>query len=115
MPEIPAIRYRPAGRSLQLRYGPLAESDQFKRKHQPTASLARHGGFPLQKCAADSSSRGTNGAADQETALLAEGVEVGRGSLGERTVDFSSYGWFPEILPSDADDEQQQQQESMNA
>ncbi|EMF11412.1 MGMT family protein [Sphaerulina musiva SO2202] len=61
------------------------------------------------------SQRGTNGAADQETALLAEGVEVGRGSLGERTVDFSSYGWFPEILPSDADDEQQQQQESMNA
>lgn len=53
VPEIPALRYRPAGRSLQLRYGPLAESDQFKRKHQPTASLARHGGFPLQKCAAD--------------------------------------------------------------
>ena len=49
--------------------------------------------------------RGVGGAARQETALLAEGVEVGRGSLGERTVDFSIYGWFPHRLPSDEEDE----------
>lgn len=24
-----------------------------------------------------------------------------RGSLGERTVDFAVYGWFPHSLPSD--------------
>ena len=45
--------------------------------------------------------RGVGGAARQETALLAEGVEVGRGNLGERTVDFSVYGWFPDRLPLD--------------
>ncbi|KAI5360764.1 Putative methylated-DNA-[protein]-cysteine S-methyltransferase, DNA binding protein [Septoria linicola] len=46
---------------------------------------------------------GANGAATQETALLAEGVEVGRGSLGERTVDFSTFGWFPNVLPSEGE------------
>ena len=49
--------------------------------------------------------RGANGAARQETALTAEGVEVNRGDLGERTVDFSQYGWFPDRLPSEEDQE----------
>lgn len=46
--------------------------------------------------------RGANGAANQETVLGQEGVQIGRGSLGERTVDFSVYGWFPNELPSQA-------------
>lgn len=45
--------------------------------------------------------RGPNGAARQEAALRREGVEVGRGQLGERTIDFSEYGWFPDRLPSE--------------
>lgn len=55
--------------------------------------------------------RGTNGAAHHETALVQEGVQVDRGNLGERTVDFKVYGWFPNELPSreaedaEADDE----------
>jgi hypothetical protein len=55
--------------------------------------------------------RGTNGAAHHETALVQEGVQVDRGNLGERTVDFRIYGWFPNELPSreaedaEADDE----------
>ena len=55
--------------------------------------------------------RGTNGAAHHETALVQEGVQVDRGNLGERTVDFKIYGWFPNELPSretedaEADDE----------
>ena len=44
--------------------------------------------------------RGVNGAARQEAALAAEGVAVSRGTLGERTVDFGTYGWFPDELPS---------------
>lgn len=44
--------------------------------------------------------RGTNGAANHETVLAQEGVEITRGSLGERTVDFRVYGWFPNELPS---------------
>ena len=49
--------------------------------------------------------RGAGGAARQEVALTAEGVEVGRGNLGERTVDFAIYGWFPNHLPSEDTDE----------
>ena len=48
------------------------------------------------------------GAARQETVLVQEGVEVGRGSLGERTVDFAVYGWFPHQLPTDAADEDEE-------
>jgi methylated-DNA-protein-cysteine methyltransferase-like protein len=44
--------------------------------------------------------RGVNGAANHETALAQEGVQVDRGSLGERSVDFRVYGWFPDELPS---------------
>jgi len=42
--------------------------------------------------------RGVNGASNQAEALRAEGVEVDRGSLGEYTVDFQQYGWFPDSL-----------------
>lgn len=45
-------------------------------------------------------SRGANGAARHENALIQEGVQVDHGSLGERTVDFRVYGWFPDRLPS---------------
>lgn len=62
----------------------------------------------LLKCT-DIQRRGVGGAARQETALLAEGVEVGRGSLGERTVDFSTYGWFPERLPSEGNEEEEEE------
>jgi len=51
------------------------------------------------------SPRGVGGAAGQEAALAQEGVQVGRGSLGERTVDFATYGWFPSRLPSDEAEE----------
>lgn len=44
--------------------------------------------------------RGANGAANHETVLTQEGVQVERGNLGERTVDFRVYGWFPNQLPS---------------
>jgi len=44
--------------------------------------------------------RGTNGAAHHETVLVQEGVQVDRGNLGERIVDFKVYGWFPNELPS---------------
>ncbi|SMY21004.1 unnamed protein product [Zymoseptoria tritici ST99CH_1A5] len=46
------------------------------------------------------SNRGANGAARQQTALESEGVTVGRGNMGERTVDFAEFGWFPDVLPS---------------
>ena len=47
--------------------------------------------------------RGPSGASRQAAALRAEGVEVTQGAMGEFTIDFQSYGWFPSILPSEAD------------
>lgn len=43
-----------------------------------------------------------SGARNQAAALRAEGVEVKTGALGELSVDFGEYGWFPEELPSEA-------------
>lgn len=47
------------------------------------------------------------GTQNQAAALRAEGVTVETGALGELIVDFAEYGWFPDILPSEAgqDDE----------
>ncbi|KAI9747085.1 MAG: hypothetical protein M1815_004635 [Lichina confinis] len=42
-----------------------------------------------------------SGAARHAEALRAEDVEVERGNLGELTVDFGAYGWFPKVLPSE--------------
>ncbi len=47
-------------------------------------------------------SRGRGGAARQATVLCGEGVSVGTGHLGELTVDFGTFGWFPVSLPSEA-------------
>lgn len=39
----------------------------------------------------------------QAELLRDEGVEVHRGGLGELSVDLEEYGWFPSILPSEAE------------
>ncbi|KAF7552916.1 hypothetical protein G7Z17_g3959 [Cylindrodendrum hubeiense] len=41
---------------------------------------------------------------NQAAALRAEGVEVSTSAMGELSVDFSEYGWFPDELPSEAND-----------
>jgi methylated-DNA-protein-cysteine methyltransferase related protein len=46
--------------------------------------------------------RGPGGASRQAEALRSEGVQVDEGSMGEFTVDLSQYGWFPDLLPSEA-------------
>ncbi|KAM0815360.1 hypothetical protein AB5N19_01154 [Seiridium cardinale] len=46
-----------------------------------------------------------SGARNQADALQAEGVVVSTGSLGELTVNFADFGWFPRSLPSEEDDE----------
>ncbi|PSN67450.1 DNA binding methylated-DNA--cysteine S-methyltransferase [Corynespora cassiicola Philippines] len=48
------------------------------------------------------SPRGPSGAGRQATALRREGVQVGQGAMGEYTIDLSEYGWFPDVLPSEA-------------
>ncbi|KZF21231.1 DNA binding methylated-DNA--cysteine S-methyltransferase [Xylona heveae TC161] len=80
-------------------------------KHLPSSErsdLAFHeGNVPWQRVinAKGIISPRASGASRQAAALRREGVEVGRGSLGEFTVDFSRYGWFPSVLPSEAAEE----------
>ncbi len=46
--------------------------------------------------------RGTaSGAAGQAAALRLEGVRIDQGNMGEFMVDFATYGWFPDVLPSE--------------
>jgi len=48
-----------------------------------------------------------SGARNQAVALRAEGVTVTTDALGELSVDFAKYGWFPKVLPSEEADEEQ--------
>lgn len=50
----------------------------------------------------DMSHRGPGGARRQAAFLRREGVIVGTGQLRELTVDLAVYGWFPDVLPSEA-------------
>ncbi|KAF7561068.1 hypothetical protein G7046_g3082 [Stylonectria norvegica] len=43
-----------------------------------------------------------SGTRAQAAALEAEGVDVQTSALGELSVDFAEYGWFPRVLPSEA-------------
>ena len=47
------------------------------------------------------SPRGPGSTERQAAALRSEGVVVDRSSLGELSVDFSRFGWFPDVLPSE--------------
>ncbi|KAI1349400.1 MGMT family protein [Xylaria sp. FL0043] len=47
-----------------------------------------------------------SGARNQAAALRAEGVTVSTDAMGQLSVDFAEYGWFPEILPSEEAEEQ---------
>ncbi|KAI1652362.1 DNA binding methylated-DNA--cysteine S-methyltransferase [Daldinia loculata] len=46
-----------------------------------------------------------SGARNQAAALRTEGVTVTTSALGELMVDFSECGWFPNELPSEAEDD----------
>ncbi|RMZ71719.1 MGMT family [Pyrenophora seminiperda CCB06] len=48
------------------------------------------------------SPRGPSAAAHQADALRREGVEVRQDAMGLYTVDVGEYGWFPDVLPSEA-------------
>lgn len=62
----------------------------------------------LLRCSAADESRSQPAAAQNQAARLqAEGVEVVRGALGEMMIDFDEYGWFPEELPSQAGERDQ--------
>ncbi|KAI0385472.1 DNA binding methylated-DNA--cysteine S-methyltransferase [Hypomontagnella monticulosa] len=68
-------------------------------KHLPQDADSRfnHDNVPWQR---------PSGARNQAAALRAEGVTVTTDALGELMVDFSEYGWFPDELPSEGEEEE---------
>ncbi|KAG6357546.1 hypothetical protein INS49_013423 [Diaporthe citri] len=77
-------------------------------KHLPQDAGARfnHNNVPWQRVI---NSKGMisprsrpSGTQNQAAALRAEGVTVTATALGELTVDFDEFGWFPGELPSEA-------------
>ncbi|KAK0639139.1 6-O-methylguanine DNA methyltransferase [Cercophora newfieldiana] len=80
-------------------------------KHLPTDPSARynHDNVPWQRvinAKGEISPRSQpSGSLNQAAALQAEGVTVTNGALGEFMVDFAEFGWFPDILPSEAAEE----------
>ncbi|KAK0388130.1 hypothetical protein NLU13_4375 [Sarocladium strictum] len=77
-------------------------------KHLPSdpASRFNHDTVPWQRVI---NSKGIisprsqpDGTLNQAEALRAEGVQVTRSAMGELSVDFEEYGWFPAMLPSEA-------------
>lgn len=54
------------------------------------------------------------GTQNQAAALRAEGVNVETGALGELIVDFAEHGWFPDILPSEAGQDDEQDEDESN-
>ncbi|KAK3343595.1 6-O-methylguanine DNA methyltransferase [Lasiosphaeria hispida] len=77
-------------------------------KHLPTDTSSRfhHANVPWQRVinakGVISPRSQPSGSLNQAAALEAEGVTVTTGALGELSVDFAEFGWFPRILPSEA-------------
>ncbi|KAE9979193.1 hypothetical protein EG328_001029 [Venturia inaequalis] len=93
----------------EVPYGKVTSYAQIARLvGKPYASTARRfhgrewvlGDFGRDK-ADRKRKRGPSGATRQAAALRAEGVEVQRSAMGEYSVDFGVYGWFPDMLPSE--------------
>ncbi|KAL2205917.1 DNA binding methylated-DNA--cysteine S-methyltransferase [Sarocladium strictum] len=90
---------RPRQVGVCLKHLPSEPSSRFNHDNVPWQRVINSKGIISPR----SQPEGTQ---NQAEALRAEGVEVTRSAMGELSVDFQEYGWFPESLPSEeAEDE----------
>ncbi|EAW13499.1 MGMT family protein [Aspergillus clavatus NRRL 1] len=80
-------------------------------KHLPSepSSYFHAGNVPWQRVINSKgmiSHRGPGSAERQAEVLRQEGVEVETDSMGEFYVDLARYGWFPDRLPGEEDEEE---------
>lgn len=109
LPEAPHPRHRCI---LQPHQRALAAGDQLQGDHLTTVTTRvfktllcgdpQGGGWWL--LTKGSRSQHPSATRSQADALRAEGVTVIVGPLGELEVDFAEYGWFPDVLPSEIDE-----------
>lgn len=59
--------------------------------------------LPALRSLSDDALRGPGAASHQAEALRREGVQVSEDGMSQYTVDLKDYGWFPDILPSEAE------------
>jgi hypothetical protein len=79
----------------------VAARAERQRQHQPEVS---HAHIRLLCCLfiVDKGQRGPGAASHQADALRREGVEIREDAMGQYTIDLARYGWFPDVLPSEA-------------
>ncbi|KAF2654486.1 hypothetical protein K491DRAFT_660037 [Lophiostoma macrostomum CBS 122681] len=103
-----AIQEIPYGRVTS--YGHIARLVGVCLKHLPSpstdpskkSSTYHSGNVPWQRVINAKGGIRPSGAARHAAALRAEGIEVGQDAMGQYTVEFGRFGWFPDILPSEA-------------
>ncbi|KAF2133575.1 hypothetical protein P153DRAFT_382007 [Dothidotthia symphoricarpi CBS 119687] len=83
-----------------LKHLPSASTDSNKKD-----STFHSGNVPWQRVVnakGGISPRGPGAASQQADALRREGVEVREDAMRQYTVALADYGWFPDVLPSEA-------------
>lgn len=82
----------------------MAARHQLERGHLSEVRIDLSSSLAEQRSLGETRST-PEGTQNQADALEAENVEVARSALGELSVDFSVYGWFPDVLPSEEEEE----------
>ncbi|KAM5343214.1 hypothetical protein ACJ41O_014180 [Fusarium nematophilum] len=85
---------RPRQVGVCLKHLPSDESQRFNHDTVPWQRVISSKGIISPRSQPE-------GSRTQAAALRAEGVQVTENAMGELSVDFSSYGWFPDTLPSE--------------
>ncbi|KAH7070201.1 6-O-methylguanine DNA methyltransferase [Paraphoma chrysanthemicola] len=91
---------RPRQVGVCLKHLPSASTDRSKK-----SSTFHSGNVPWQRVINSKggiSPRGPSAASHQADALRREGVDIREDAMGQYTVDLAKYGWFPDVLPSEA-------------
>ncbi|KAF5001800.1 hypothetical protein FGRMN_775 [Fusarium graminum] len=105
---------RPRQVGVCLKHLPADISQRFNHQNVPWQRVINAKGqisprsvqFILQMSDSSPGRSQPGGSRSQAQALEAEGVQVETNALGEHSIDFSQYGWFPEVLPSEDSEEE---------
>ncbi|KAH6999606.1 6-O-methylguanine DNA methyltransferase [Ilyonectria destructans] len=88
---------RPRQVGVCLKHLPADASQRFNHDNVPWQRVINAKGIISPRSQPE-------GSRNQAAALRAEGVEVATSAMGELSVDFAEYGWFPDALPSEEND-----------
>ncbi|KAH7078079.1 hypothetical protein BKA63DRAFT_532479 [Paraphoma chrysanthemicola] len=98
--ERPSVAHARPQVGVCLKHLPSASTDRSKK-----SSTFHSGNVPWQRVINSKggiSPRGPSAASHQADALRREGVDIREDAMGQYTVDLAKYGWFPDVLPSEA-------------